>query len=127
VYAETDRLRVGRPPVPSPEVPDALLAALGAGDVGAVGRALSNDLTEAALSLRPSLAQLLGAGIEGSARGALVSGSGPTTLFLCESPDHARQVTEALEAVAHRCGLEPAPPMIARGPVPGARVTAVRR
>lgn len=126
VYAELDRLRAGRSARP-PEVPDALLAALRAGDIEGLGRALSNDLAPAAVSLRPSLAPLLRAGSECSAHGALVSGSGPTTLFLCESPDHAEQVGEALAAVAGRNGLELAPPVVARGPVHGARVTAVHR
>ena len=55
-------------------------------------RALHNDLQEPALDLRPDLGDLLDLGeSEGAMRG-LVSGSGPTCLFLAESPTaaHAR-------------------------------------
>jgi 4-diphosphocytidyl-2-C-methyl-D-erythritol kinase len=126
VYTEYDRLNEGRP-VPDPEIPDALLAALRAGDVEALGRALSNGLTGAALSFRPDLAELLRTGTDCSAHGALVSGSGPTTLFLCESPSHAEQVSEALEAIGERTGRRILPPVVVRGPVHGARVTAAHR
>ena len=81
VFAEFDRLNEDVL-VPEPAVPDALLAALRAGDAEALGLALSNDLTEAALSLRPELEDTLAIGLEAGALGAILSGSGPTALFL---------------------------------------------
>ncbi|MGF7235286.1 MAG: 4-(cytidine 5'-diphospho)-2-C-methyl-D-erythritol kinase [Frankia sp.] len=80
VYAEFDRL--GYPPDREPTPPDAVLAALLTGDPVALGSALTNDLEPAALRLRPSLRDVLDAGRELGAVGAIVSGSGPTCAFL---------------------------------------------
>ncbi|MFI9203431.1 4-(cytidine 5'-diphospho)-2-C-methyl-D-erythritol kinase [Streptomyces sp. NPDC053048] len=97
VYAECDRLR-GTAAVPDPEPSSALLAALRAGDVAALAAAVGNDLQEAAVSLRPSLAATLAAGTEAGALAAMVSGSGPTTAFLVEDEAAARKVADALRA-----------------------------
>ncbi|HEX2315589.1 MAG TPA: 4-(cytidine 5'-diphospho)-2-C-methyl-D-erythritol kinase [Thermomonospora sp.] len=118
VYAECDRLReaAGVRPGP-PEASRALMDALAAGDAKALGAALANDLQEAALSLRPSLAATLAAGRERGALGALVSGSGPTCAFLTESADHAAALAASLaEAGVARSAVP------AHGPVPGATV-----
>ena len=115
VYERFDRLQ--GPVVLDPEIPDQLMAALRAGDPHQLGAALSNDLEPAALSFRPDLGDLLAGGREASAHGALVSGSGPTTVFLCESAAHAEVVDLHLQ---RHHGTEPA--LVARGPVPGARV-----
>jgi 4-diphosphocytidyl-2-C-methyl-D-erythritol kinase len=120
VYERFDRLHGCA--VPEPEVPDALLVALRAGDPHRLGAALENDLEPAALSFRPDLADLLASGREASAHGALVSGSGPTTVFLCESEAHAEVVDLHLQ---RENGTEPA--LVARGPVPGARVAGGQR
>ena len=114
VYAEFDRLHAGRR-VPEPEVPDELMAALRSGDAAQLGKALANDLQAAATSLRPELGGLLEFGMGGSAHGALVSGSGPTCLFLAESEEHAGQVRDWLADAGTRV-------LVAPGPVPGARV-----
>jgi 4-diphosphocytidyl-2-C-methyl-D-erythritol kinase len=121
VYAEFDRLHE-RLPVHEPEVADELLAALRAGDAGRVGGSLSNDLQPAALSFRPDLGKLLQVGAESVACGALVSGSGPTTVFLCDTADRAEQVDRVLQ---HDCGTAPA--IIVKGPAHGARVTGGHR
>ena len=118
VYAELDRLRGDRGEEPPPPVvPDDLMQALRDGDARALGRALSNDLQEAAISLRPELSRVLEAGTDLGALGALVSGSGPTCAFLARDADHALDIAAALTATPEirsvRC---------ARGPVPGARV-----
>ncbi len=120
VYREFDRLGAGTA-IPAPEVPDELLAALRAGDAGRLGMALENDLQPAALSFRPDLGDLLHAGLESSAHGALVSGSGPTTVFLCQSAEHASRVDQLLQVT---CGTAPA--LLVKGPVPGARVSTAR-
>ena len=121
VYAEFDRLHAARP-VAEPEVPDELLAGLRAGDAERLGAALENDLQPAALSFRPDLAELIAAGRIASAHGALVSGSGPTTVFLCESPAHAQRVDQSLQ---YDHGTDPA--IVVKGPVHGARVTGAHR
>jgi 4-diphosphocytidyl-2-C-methyl-D-erythritol kinase len=116
VFAEFDRL-AGKEDVPMPSVPEDLLAALRAGDAQALGDALSNDLTEAALSLRPDLADVLLVGRNAGALGAIVSGSGPTCLFLAEDESHRLDLAMAL-ASSEVC----ADVIQARGPVPGAHL-----
>ncbi|KRC66288.1 4-diphosphocytidyl-2C-methyl-D-erythritol kinase [Aeromicrobium sp. Root236] len=118
VYAEFDRLNDGSR-VPDPVVPDALLAALRAGDAEALGDALSNDLTEAALSLRPELQDTLEIGIEAGALGAILSGSGPTALFLASDEQHSLDIAFALSSAAGCADV-----VQSRGPVPGARSTS---
>lgn len=115
VYAEFDRLNLDRE-VPEPVVPDDLLAALRAGDAEALGDALSNDLTEAALSLRPGLADTLDIGRSCDALGAILSGSGPTAMFLVRDEAHALDLAIAL-ASSRVC----ADVAQAFGPVLGAR------
>lgn len=120
VYAEFDRL-ADLHPAHEPEIPDGLLAALLGNDLDAVGDSLVNDLEPAALALRPELATALAAGREAGAFGSLVSGSGPTTLFLCADADHAREVRDFV------CGATgSAVGFVASGPVGGAKVSAAR-
>lgn len=116
VYAECDRLRDGVP-VLEPRVSDAVMGALRAGDALALGGALTNDLQAAALSLRPSLRQVLEVGLDRGALGAVVSGSGPTCAFLVRDEEAALDVAVALTAsgVCPRVGR-------ALGPAHGARV-----
>jgi 4-diphosphocytidyl-2-C-methyl-D-erythritol kinase len=120
VYGEFDRLTEGAAVV-DPVVPDALLAALRDGDAHRLGRALENDLAPAALSLRPDLAETIAAGLAAGALGALVSGSGPTTVFLCDGPGHAARVDRALQTA-----VGTAPGLVAPAPVAGARVVGSR-
>ena len=82
-----------------------------------LGATLSNDLTDAALSLRPELRGALDLGLEADALGAVVSGSGPTCLFLAEDEAHSLDIAIAL-AGAGVC----ADVIQARGPVAGARL-----
>jgi 4-diphosphocytidyl-2-C-methyl-D-erythritol kinase len=119
VYREFDSLHRGAVRA-EPEVPLEIFGALTRHDVEALGAALTNDLQPAALRLRPDLQESLNIGREESALGALLSGSGPTCLFLCESRAHADNVADGL--VSHGLG----PVSIAPGPVPGARVVAMR-
>jgi len=117
VFAEFDRLNAGST-VPAPIVPDALLAALRAGDPVALGNALSNDLTEAAVSLRPELAGTLSIGTEAGALGAILSGSGPTAMFLASDEQHSLDIAFALSSAAGCADV-----VQSRGPVPGARLS----
>jgi 4-diphosphocytidyl-2-C-methyl-D-erythritol kinase len=115
VYAECDRLR-GERPVLEPRISERLMQALGSGNPAAVGRELTNDLQDAALSLRPALRQTLDLGEEYAALGAIVSGSGPTVAFLVADSDRALDLTVALSA----SGLCTAVHRVS-GPVHGAR------
>ncbi|EFQ83765.1 4-(cytidine 5'-diphospho)-2-C-methyl-D-erythritol kinase [Aeromicrobium marinum DSM 15272] len=116
VFGEFDRLQDGAD-VEEPRVPDDLLSALRAGDPAELGAALSNDLQAAALSLRPELQATLDLGRDAGALGAIVSGSGPTTVFLAGSEAEGLDIAFAL-AAAQVC----ADVVQARGPVAGARL-----
>ena len=116
VYREFDRLSAGRA-VPEPVVPDALMAALRAGDAVALGKALHNDLQQPAVLLRPHLAQVLSIGHEYGALGGVVSGSGPTCAFLARDDAHAVDLAVAFSASGVCRTVKRA-----IGPVPGARV-----
>ncbi|MGW0189445.1 4-(cytidine 5'-diphospho)-2-C-methyl-D-erythritol kinase [Streptomyces sp. NPDC003362] len=116
VFREFDRLTEGTD-VPEPVASPELLTALAKGDAHALAATLVNDLQPAALSLRPSLADTLAAGTAAGALAALVSGSGPTTAFLCESATAAEKVAETLSA-SRTCRSV----RVTVGPVPGATV-----
>ncbi len=105
--------RGGRPP----GVSTALMSALRSGDAALLGRALSNDLQPAALSLFPALRKTLAAGLELGALGAIVAGSGPTCVFLAANAERALELAVSLSG-AGVCRS------VARvtGPVPGAAV-----
>lgn len=92
VFREFDRLAEPTAPTIAP----ALLEALAAGDVAAVGRHLVNDLADAAIRLQPTLGSTLQIGLDAGAAGAVISGSGPTCAFLSESAESASLVAEAL-------------------------------
>jgi 4-diphosphocytidyl-2-C-methyl-D-erythritol kinase len=115
VYAEHDRL--GRPSQGEPSLSDELLAALRAGDPYVVGAAMHNDLQAAALRLRPALARTLSVGADADALASMVSGSGPTVLFLAADDDHAVDIAVALSSSGTCRTVQRA-----HGPVPGARV-----
>lgn len=97
VYGELDRLRAGRP-VPTPALPEGLMAALRRNDVEQVAQHLANDLQAAAFSLRPALRDVLEAGRAGGAVGGIVSGSGPTVVFLAYDGPAARRLADDLVA-----------------------------
>jgi 4-diphosphocytidyl-2-C-methyl-D-erythritol kinase len=131
VYAALDRLRAagtggprgaGRAGPGDPELDSALMSALRSGDASLLGRALSNDLQPAALSLFPALRKTLAAGLELGALGAVVAGSGPTCVFLAPGADRALDLAVSLSG-AGVCRS------VARvtGPAPGASVVPVSR
>lgn len=115
VYAECDRLRMGRT-VPAPQVPAELMEALLAGSPEKVGAALTNDLQSAAISLRPELDMLLEVGRDSGALGAMVSGSGPTVAFLVADEEAALDLAVSLSASGLCRDV-----VRAQGPVPGVR------
>jgi 4-diphosphocytidyl-2-C-methyl-D-erythritol kinase len=115
VYRHYDELRPDAPVVPDP--PGAILAALASGDPRQLAEALHNDLEQAAFDLRPDLASLVAEGVAAGALRGLVSGSGPTCVFLCESAEHARSVAGTLTAARDQRVV-----LVAHGPVAGAHV-----
>jgi 4-diphosphocytidyl-2-C-methyl-D-erythritol kinase len=113
VYRRFDELTAGAPREPTPAI--GVLTALATGLPERLARALHNDLQDAALDLRPDLAHLLEQGERAGALRGLVSGSGPTCLFLAADADHAREVAGAL--LAHQAVV-----LVTHGPVAGAHV-----
>ncbi len=95
VYSEFDRTQVALPSGRL-DIPAELLLALRAGDSQELGSVLFNDLEQAALSLMPSLSKTLQVGLDLGAVGAIVSGSGPTCVFLARSEDHAVNLAASL-------------------------------
>ena len=116
VFRRFDELTgVGEPAVR--DVPEALTAALRAGDARALADSLDNDLQAAALDLRPELAEVIAVAEEAGALRAIVSGSGPTIAALVEDPGSAQRVSRALKASGLVAGV-----LRADAPVSGARV-----
>jgi 4-diphosphocytidyl-2-C-methyl-D-erythritol kinase len=113
VYREYDVLHAGLQ-LAEPEIPRHLVDALRTGNVHELSASVGNDLQPASLRLRPALGEPLRAGLEATAYTALVSGSGPTCLFLCGDADHAERVAAALASYGTVT--------VARGPAPGAEV-----
>ena len=117
VYRHFDRLHPDAPAQPAE--PTELLAALASGEPVRLARALHNDLQEPAIDLRPELGDLIALGeAEGALRG-MVSGSGPTCVFLCDSQVGSLEVVTALSA-SYDVVLS------AIGPVAGAHVVSTR-
>ena len=93
VYQKLDEIR---PIAEAPHIPEDVMAALRTHDPRALGLVLHNDLQAPAIVLKPSLQRTLEAGIEAGALGAIVSGSGPTVVFLVRDPDQATDVQVGL-------------------------------
>jgi 4-diphosphocytidyl-2-C-methyl-D-erythritol kinase len=120
VYAEIDRLRyagLALAPDPEPQIGAGLMQALRAGDAEALGRCLVNDLQPAAMSLDPILEKALDIGRKVGALGGMVSGSGPTTVFLARDSSHALDLAVALTASGVAADVRRS-----HGPVAGARL-----
>ncbi|MEU4791743.1 4-(cytidine 5'-diphospho)-2-C-methyl-D-erythritol kinase [Micromonospora tulbaghiae] len=116
-YRELDRLRdAGTAGAPLGST-DALLAALRQRDPRVLAATLGNDLQDAALTMRPSLAETLKAGEAAGALAGIVSGSGPTCVFLATGGADAVRIAAEITA-AGVCREA----RVAHGPVAGARV-----
>lgn len=114
-YAQLDALRAARAAPEPIGAPDALLAALAAGDPTGVGLVLANDLQPAAFAMRPELRRSYDLGLDAGALGAVVSGSGPTIAFLCADAEQAQHIAAVLlmEEVCQNA-------IVTSGPAPGA-------
>lgn len=95
VFRQLDALR---PMAPAPRVAEPVMSALRSADLRTLGRVLENDLQAPALALKPALKRTLDAGIDAGALGAVVSGSGPTCVFLVRDNEHGIDVQVALTA-----------------------------
>lgn len=113
VYRHFDRLFPDAPAQPAE--PTGLLAALASREPVRLARALHNDLQDPAIDLRPELGELIERGEAAGALRGIVSGSGPTCVFLCDSQDGAFEVLAGLSN-DHDVAL------VATGPVAGAHV-----
>jgi 4-diphosphocytidyl-2-C-methyl-D-erythritol kinase len=117
VYRELDRLRdKDSAPPPVGSTAD-VLAALRQRDPAVLAAVLGNDLQPAALSLRPELAGTLDAGVAAGALAGIVSGSGPTCVFLARDAAHATALAASLDERGVGRTVR-----TATGPVPGARL-----
>ncbi|MCL2489695.1 MAG: 4-(cytidine 5'-diphospho)-2-C-methyl-D-erythritol kinase [Propionibacteriaceae bacterium] len=92
---------------------DELIDVLTSGDASLVGAHLVNDLTPAAVSLRPEIGETLafGSALPGVV-GAVLSGSGPTCAFLCLTEKAADDVAARLPELPQVLGTR-----VADGPV----------
>ncbi len=99
------------------DVPVPVLQALRAGDPHALAACMYNDLGVPALLERPVLDDIINEGLQAGALSGIVSGSGPTIAFLCETPESAQKVRSEL-ASAGRTAVH------VHGPVPGARIVS---
>lgn len=115
VYKRFDRM--AGDDVPTPSVPNELLLALRSGDVEAIGACLHNDLQRPAISLMPELDMLMEAGRDFGALGAMVSGSGPTTVFLARNYEHGLELAVMLTTTGLCRETK-----VASGPAHGARI-----
>jgi 4-diphosphocytidyl-2-C-methyl-D-erythritol kinase len=97
-------------------VPDNLVAALGDPDNRVLAAVLRNDLQPVAIDLRPELGELIEAGERAGALRGIVSGSGPTCLFLCSDRGSADRLRTTLLDAGHPRVL------VALGPVSGTHV-----
>jgi 4-diphosphocytidyl-2-C-methyl-D-erythritol kinase len=127
VYAEADRLGLGREMGELSELTLALQHALAQEEpLPADGRLLANDLERAALSLCPAIAGALEEARAAGAASAIVSGSGPTVvgLFAGGGVSAVDGLDLARSAAARLAGRDPAP--VAARPVGSAFARVVR-
>lgn len=115
VYARFDEMHAGA--VAEPTIDEAVMSALRSDDPQALAPILRNDLQEAALSMRPDLAEVLSDGMRFGALGGIVSGSGPTCVFL-----NADRVAAVATVAALRVARGAQAAFAATGPAPGAHV-----
>jgi 4-diphosphocytidyl-2-C-methyl-D-erythritol kinase len=82
---------------PTGPEPGSVLAAAEAGDSGALGRAIFNDLEPAVVRRHPVVGDVKGALLGAGALGAVMSGSGPTVVALARDEAHAHELAKTQE------------------------------
>lgn len=113
VYRHFDELVPDASPTPRSAAP--VVDALATGDVHGLALALHNDLQAPAVDLRPDLGSLIELGETNGALRGIVSGSGPTVVFLCGGADQARALAGVLQEDGRTA-------LVANGPVAGAHL-----
>ncbi|MBB4734633.1 4-(cytidine 5'-diphospho)-2-C-methyl-D-erythritol kinase [Micrococcus cohnii] len=119
VFGALDRLREEgtlATPDGAPEINEDALRALTSGDPLALALAMDNDLQTPAVALYPELSDALDLGLDEGALRGMVSGSGPTLLFVARDAIEAERIASAL---TERTGAEA---LAVHGPVHGATV-----
>lgn len=97
VYSTLDDMRGDRAPA-VPQAPSrGLREALFAGDAHALAGELVNDLAAPAISLAPQIQTVLDKGSYLGALAGMVSGSGPTCVFLAEDAEHQARLADGFE------------------------------
>lgn len=117
VFGELDRLRTIEDGPKRVGGHEPMLEAIAHGEVHSLALLLGNDLQAAAVSLDPGLRRTLRGGVAAGALAGIVSGSGPTCVFLCADADASVRVAAELAGVGVCRTVR-----VAHGPVPGARV-----
>jgi 4-diphosphocytidyl-2-C-methyl-D-erythritol kinase len=114
VFAEADRLGLGRDPAELDEIAPSLRAAAGAGASPlAYVDLLINDLEPAAISLRPDIGEALEELRTTGAPAVFLSGSGPTAVALFDSSaeaDAAARTLSRSDAIVCAAGVPPPDP-----------------
>lgn len=117
VFAKLDELREQRDDLEPHMWTERVSEALSSGNYSLLTGCLRNDLQPAALSLRPELRTVLQVGFSQAGNSGIVSGSGPTCVFLCRDEEWARMIAAAVPAeVPGTSG------MVVSGPAGGAAV-----
>jgi 4-diphosphocytidyl-2-C-methyl-D-erythritol kinase len=101
VYSTLDELRGDSAPVLPAAPSQGLRDALFAGDARALAGELVNDLAAPALALAPQIQSVLDLGTQLGALAGMVSGSGPTCVFLAEDVDHQARLADGFETQGH--------------------------
>ena len=94
MYQRLDVLRSDKTVSLPDQVSKEFLDALYEGDATRLGPLLHNDMQRSALDALPSLEKVLEVGVQAGAEGVLVSGSGPTVVWLARNKDHAQVLVE---------------------------------
>ncbi len=117
VYGTLDRMRaeVGLQ-AEAPELDNDLVRAACTGDAELVATLMANDLQAPAVHMLPDLDDMLDAGMVEGAMQGMVSGSGPTVMFLVRDAASASQLATRLQ---ERLDVWAVP---VHGPAPGARL-----
>ena len=97
VYSTLDGMRGESAPAAPSAPSQGLVDALFTGDAQALAGELVNDLAAAAMSLAPQIQSVLDTGAKLGALAGMVSGSGPTCVFLVEDAEHQARLVDGFE------------------------------
>lgn len=99
-----------------PEVDIDMVQAMTRGDVENISLLMFNDLQSTVAGMVPGITDLLNVGMDAGGLCSIVSGTGPTPIFMAYDAEDAVQIAQRVE---ERCGL---PGIVLYGPVEGARL-----